>query len=245
MFIAAGSIPGPRKNFASCEWSIPGCWLSFHMALPGHLRALVWDCHNFRPLSCSASATQAELSPAWGQPNQSGEAGSESRCYWGASPASSEQCRQDEAGIISSFFQLAATKGVCEEFSQSLYNPGAFGIGKWWNQSSPDNHQPLVIPSFDSLCSWTSDLAGGPVLWRGAGTLLLGGQLCRTCSTNCIIEKLFDFSLLSQTLCVLFCSIKGQELRGTMGICQSPRGTMVLPGPGKKASTWKNRELPV
>lgn len=56
-------------------------------------------------------------------------------------------------------------------------------------ESSPDNHQLLVIPSFGSLCSW----AGGLGLWRGAGALVLCSQLCLSCSTNCVIEKLFHF----------------------------------------------------
>lgn len=69
-------------------------------------------------------------------------------------------------------------------------------------ESSPDNHQLLVIPSFGSLCSW----AGGPGSWRGAGALVLCSQLCLSCSTNCVIEKLFHFFFPSFHKHCAFCS---------------------------------------
>lgn len=92
---------------------------------------------------------------------------------------------------------------------------------------------PLLVHFAAGLEAWLEAPVCGEVL----GTLVLCGQLCLSCSTNCVIEKLFDFSLLSQTLCILFRSIKGQELGGTMGVCRSPGGTMALPGPRKKTNT--------
>lgn len=36
-----------------------------------------------------------------------------------------------EAGVISSFFQLAATKCVSKEVNESLFNPRTLGIGRF------------------------------------------------------------------------------------------------------------------
>lgn len=97
------------------------------------------------------------------------------------------------------------------------------------------NHQPFpLLGPFAVVLKGSSREAPvcGEVLapWCSAAN-------CPSCSTKCVIEKLFDFPSFHKHCA--FCSAASKAGSfGTMGVCRSPAGTKLYLGKG----TWKNRE---